>query len=75
MEGREVRFFDADPDLLEGLDAPTAAEARSRAVAHVRAVEPGEWVPKADEFGSSSGFGLLLLEGFIARRVALGERW
>lgn len=75
MQRREVRFLDADPDLLEGLDEGATAEARARGRAPAETVEPGEWVPKADEFGCASGFGLLMIEGFVVRRVALGERW
>lgn len=73
MRGEVARIFDADPDLLEGLDERMAAEARG-VVAAVRTVEPGEWSPKADAFGGRSGFGLLMLDGFLARYVALGER-
>jgi len=74
MAGRKVRFLEADPELLEGLDEAAAAAARSHAVAPTRTIDTGPWSPKADEFGSSSGFGLLVLEGFVTRRVALGER-
>ena len=74
MAGRKVRFLEADPELLEGLDEAAAATARSHAVALTRTIDKGRWSPKADEFGSSSGFGLLVLEGFVTRRVALGER-
>ncbi len=75
MSSREVHFLEADPELLDGVDAEVAAEARSSAVASTRRVESGEWSPSGDEFGSASGFGLLILEGFLARRVALAERW
>jgi CRP/FNR family transcriptional regulator, cyclic AMP receptor protein len=69
-----VRLLEVDSDLLEGLDEATVAEATASAVATVRTLGRGRWAPKADEFGSRSGFGLLILEGFVARRVALGER-
>lgn len=74
MAQRSVRFLEADPDLLEGLHETAAAEARSHAVAPQRTLSPGRWAPKADEFGSSSGFGLLVLEGFLSRQVALSGR-
>jgi CRP-like cAMP-binding protein len=69
-----VRLLEADPSLLDGLDEEAAAEARAKVTAAVRTVKPGEWAPKADEFGSRGGFGLLVLRGFIARRVALVDR-
>jgi CRP-like cAMP-binding protein len=71
---RTVRLLDADPDLLEGFDEETASEAKAKVAASVRTVKPGHWTPKADEFGCRGGFGLLILEGFIARRVALADR-
>ncbi|HEV2773022.1 MAG TPA: Crp/Fnr family transcriptional regulator [Thermoleophilaceae bacterium] len=74
MVPRSVRFLEADPDLLEGLDETAAAEARSHTVAPRRRLDPGRWVPKGDEFGSASGFGLLVLGGFLTRRVSLGGR-
>lgn len=73
-EARTVHLLDADPDLLEGLDESSAVEARSSVVAPVRTVARGEWSPTGDEFGSRSGYGLFILEGFLTRRVALGER-
>jgi CRP/FNR family cyclic AMP-dependent transcriptional regulator len=69
-----VHLFAAEPDLLAGLGAEAAAEARSAVVAPVETIDRGTWSPEADAFGSRSGFGLLMLEGFLARHVALGER-
>jgi CRP-like cAMP-binding protein len=74
MTRETVRLLEADPDLLDGLDAEAAAQARPAVVARVETVEPGEWSPRAEAFGRRSGFGLLILEGFLARYVALGER-
>ncbi len=74
MAQRSVRVLEADPDLLEGLEERAAAEARSYLVAPLRTVDPGRWAPKGDEFGSASGFGLLVLDGFVTRRVALSGR-
>ncbi|HEV2771997.1 MAG TPA: Crp/Fnr family transcriptional regulator [Thermoleophilaceae bacterium] len=74
MVQRSVRFLEADPDLLEGLEETAAAEARSHVMAPRRTVDPGRWAPKGDEFGSASGLGLLVLHGFVTRRVALSGR-
>lgn len=41
----------------------------------VQKVEQGVWRPKRDELESSAGLGLLVLDGFAARWLALGERW
>ena len=64
-----VRVFDADPDLLDGLE-PAAIDLLRRRVAVPRLwVEAGAWSPpvKADE--GRRCFGLLVLDGLLLRTL------
>lgn len=73
MSGR-VRLLDLDPDLAEGLEPERQALARRHLIVRFERVECGRWVPKADEFGSAGGLGLLIIEGLTLRELSLGHR-
>jgi hypothetical protein len=71
--GDLVRVFDADPDLLGGLDPRTTDLLRHRAVAPKLWIEAGQWTPPicAEQ---QNWFGLLVLDGLIVRSVQLEGR-
>ncbi|HWC27366.1 MAG TPA: hypothetical protein VG474_12340, partial [Solirubrobacteraceae bacterium] len=71
--GDRVRVFDADPDLLGGLDPATVDLLRHRAAAAKLWAEPGTWTPPAPEH-PRGWLGLLVLEGLIVRGVHLEGR-
>jgi hypothetical protein len=69
MEGRHQRtrtvdVLEADPDLAASL----SDEARPVAPAYVQRLEPGSWEP-GQAAPETDGFGLLLISGFVVRRV------
>jgi CRP/FNR family transcriptional regulator, cyclic AMP receptor protein len=69
-----VRLLDVDPDLGEALEGERADSARQQLLAGVVRLERGTWEPDPDGYGARGGVGLLLVEGLIARRVALADR-
>lgn len=74
VAGERVPIFEREPELLEGLGEQAKAKAKASVIAPRRTVEAGDWAPRADEWGSRAGFGLLLLDGFLSRRVSLRDR-
>ena len=66
---------DLDPDLVGTLPAVRIDSARSASVAAVITVQPGEWdaAAVADEVGG--GYGLLVLDGLLVRRVGFDGRF
>src|SRR3954468_22979722 len=65
-----VPLLQVDHELAERLSAPTLAAAEPMAVAPTEWLDVGEWIPRApadDERGAH--LGLLVIEGFLARRV------
>jgi CRP-like cAMP-binding protein len=67
-----VRLLDHDPDLLDAVPAEDAAAARATTLAPVIVAERGPW--RAPGAPATVPFvGLLVLEGMLARDVALGE--
>ena len=69
-----VPLLDADGDLATDLGGARHAAARDALLVRVAEIERGPWDPGANPFGVRPGFGLLLLEGFIARRASLQGR-
>lgn len=68
-----VYLLDADPDLADALDADTLAKARPYSVVLFHAVEAGPWRPI--EWEADPGrIGLLILDGILARDVAVSDR-
>jgi CRP/FNR family cyclic AMP-dependent transcriptional regulator len=65
-----VPLLQVDHELAERLSAATLAAAEPMAVAPTEWLDVGEWIPRApadDERGAH--LGLLVIEGFLARRV------
>jgi CRP-like cAMP-binding protein len=82
MEAREtserkavgIRLLEAQPDLAEGLSPEDEAQARRHVVALLDSIEQGPWEP-ADRYNLDPAFfGLLVIDGMIARDVELGGR-
>jgi CRP/FNR family cyclic AMP-dependent transcriptional regulator len=67
-----ARIADEDPDLFEGVTDPTAAAAAS--LAETAWLEVGEWHPQHERIDTRGHYGLLILDGMLLRRVALGVR-
>jgi CRP/FNR family cyclic AMP-dependent transcriptional regulator len=67
---RTVCVLRADSDLAEGLDAESRERATRLMRAAVVGLTPGPWEPPEEESG---GFGLLVLDGLISRRVIVGR--
>jgi hypothetical protein len=67
-----TRVADEDPDLFAGVSDPAAAAAAS--VAEIRWLDVGEWRPERERPEPTAHFGLLILDGMLLRRVALGVR-
>jgi CRP/FNR family transcriptional regulator, cyclic AMP receptor protein len=66
-----ARVLDEDPELAERLSAADRAEAAEVAMAHVESLTRGTWTEPDDHKNYRDGYGLLILEGVLARRVNL----
>src|SRR5919206_579159 len=70
-----VSVLQADPELAARLPDATVAEALPFAVAQARWLDVGEWHPEYDVGEDPGGrLGLLVIEGFLARRVQVLDR-
>jgi CRP/FNR family cyclic AMP-dependent transcriptional regulator len=71
------RVLDEDPDLAGGLDGRRLEEARRRCLAGEVILDAGEWTPEAEAAAEAGrgGYGLLLLDGLIVRRVGAPSRY
>ena len=71
---RTPRLLDEDPELGEGLNASLLTEATRRARASVVSLPLGEWKEPTWPASLRNGFGLLVLDGLLLRRIRLGDR-
>jgi CRP-like cAMP-binding protein len=69
-----VAVLEEDPDLAAGLDGPRLAAAQRELRAAAVDVPTGRWDPAPQVRASRDGFGLLLLDGAIARRLGTRRR-
>jgi hypothetical protein len=69
-----VRVLDADPDLARFLNSAQAQVAHRYVVAEARSLERGCWRAHDDPAVAKATFGLLVLEGVLARRAEVGRR-
>ena len=72
--GRLERIFERDPDLLRHVSEETARAARRETVVALRRIPRGAWFPSLGERGGEADLGLLVLDGLLTRRMALGDR-
>lgn len=69
----QVCVLDADPGLGWRLSASELAAAREHSLAPLRTLSEGVWRP-GDEHFDEDAMGLLVLDGVLQRRLALGGR-
>lgn len=73
--GRDlIRVFDADPDLLAGVEEPAATHLRQRLAARRVQVDRGTWSPTIDDAERSGHLGLLVVDGLLVRTLRLAGR-
>ncbi|HEY4097551.1 MAG TPA: Crp/Fnr family transcriptional regulator [Baekduia sp.] len=69
-----IRVFDHDPELLDGLDATTAAHLRRRMTTPRAWADPGAWLPDFSPSEIVGHLGLLVIDGLLVRTVRLAGR-
>ena len=69
-----VRVFERDPDLLAGVDEPTAATLRRQIVTRRLHVDPCSWQPARADGLVDGHLGLLVLDGMLVRTLRLVGR-
>jgi CRP-like cAMP-binding protein len=72
-EGRSIALLDADPDLGQLLSSDQRDEARRQLVVRLHHVEPGPWDAERLREAGPEHIGLLLLDGLMARELALAD--
>jgi CRP/FNR family transcriptional regulator, cyclic AMP receptor protein len=70
-----ARVLDEDPELGEELADARLARARQASVANVIRVRTGSWEASEGADRAGGGFGLLLLDGVLVRRVGVEGRY
>jgi len=68
-----ARLLDEDLELYERVPPDEVPRAVADAVAHVEALDVGLWDEPDQPENYREGYGLLVLEGLLARRVTLGR--
>ncbi len=69
-----IEILVIDGDLAEGMDDAHLETARRNCVSAVVGVPEGAWEPRDLDSPDPGGFGLLLLSGFLVRKVGQGGR-
>jgi len=69
-----VRVLEVDPDLGGSLDGERLEAATAAARALVERLDKGPWEPAETSPAIGEGFGLLVLSGFLVRRVGRDDR-
>ena len=72
---RVVRLLEADPDLCEWLPPDRLVDATAAAQVRVERLAEGPWSPADRSDPTARGFGLLVLSGYLVRRVGREERF
>jgi CRP-like cAMP-binding protein len=72
--GRVVKLLDCDPELAGGLDGERLARAVDRVRAITVVLPSGRHADLGWSAGREPGFGLLVVEGLLVRRVSIGGR-
>lgn len=68
-----ARVLEEDPELFEAVSDEARPRAIAEAVARVESLELGIWDEPDSPGNYRDGYGLLVLEGMLARRVTLGR--
>jgi CRP/FNR family cyclic AMP-dependent transcriptional regulator len=66
-----LRVLEEDPDLAARLPQEERIKAEDAAIARVESLDRGTWTEPDDPGSHRDGFGLLVLDGIVARRVKL----
>jgi hypothetical protein len=72
--GNVLRVLEADPDLGAALPPEVFAVAARHALAEVKEVPQGEWVPSSCYDGSHPLVGLLIVDGLLTRDMSFAGR-
>src|SRR5690349_2837629 len=72
--GNVMRVLDADPDLGAALPPEVFAVAARHALAEVKEIPPGEWVPSSCYDGGHPLVGLLIIDGLLTRDMQFAGR-
>jgi CRP/FNR family transcriptional regulator, cyclic AMP receptor protein len=75
MADARAYVLDGDPDLAELVPAVRRGAARQASLAAVIEVASGHWNAREDADRARDGFGLLMLEGVLVRRVGYDGRF
>jgi len=67
-------LLDIDPDLGEALAPPRLEAAERDLVVRLDQLDAGEWRPRPGQFGAEGGVGLMVVSGYLVRRLALEHR-
>ena len=70
---QRVAVLDHDPELADALSDEDLVDARRVLVAPALSLPRGEWCPRRGGAVKTSHLGVLVVDGLLARRVALGE--
>jgi CRP/FNR family cyclic AMP-dependent transcriptional regulator len=73
LNAEVASLLDLDPDLAQPLDDAARREARSRLLTPLVAVAPGPWVPPSGPSEGGAGLGMLVVEGWLLRDVAVAQ--
>jgi CRP/FNR family transcriptional regulator, cyclic AMP receptor protein len=68
-----ARVLNEDHDLYDAVPVPDRGRAAVEAIARVETLDKGLWDEPDSPEAHRDGFGLLVLEGMLARRVTLGR--
>jgi CRP/FNR family cyclic AMP-dependent transcriptional regulator len=68
-----TRVLEEDPEIGERVAPGRREEVAAQAVARVELLQTGVWSEPDTPEGQREGYGLLVLEGILARRVTLGR--
>ena len=75
MAGGRAYVLDEDPELAELVPEARRGAARQASLASVLEIPTGMWDAREDADRARDGFGLLMLEGTLIRRVGYGGRF
>jgi CRP/FNR family transcriptional regulator, cyclic AMP receptor protein len=71
---RLIEILSIDGELADGLEGARLKAARRNCVSPVVSLREGSWAPADFDSPDPGGFGLLLLSGFLVRKVGQGGR-
>src|SRR4051812_26177177 len=73
--GDRVLVLDAERELARVIPEDRRERALAASLTATVRLEPGSWDARRDATLANDGYGLLVLEGFLVRRVGVGGRF